>query len=332
MKFIVTIDTEEDDWAQYARTGSSVTNTGRIAALQVIFDRFGVRPTYLVTYPVATDSQSVMILRRILDAGRCEIGMHCHPWNTPPLSPPSERTDGRMSMLCNLPEDVQRAKLSCLAETIAKNFGVGPVSFRAGRWGFDASTARCLPAVGVSVDSSITPYTDWGAYGGPDHSDYTPRPFRYWPIAPPSPLGESAISSIPASIGYLQANFAARYRLDRRLSGPLSRRLRIKGVLDRAGILSKVWLSPEFSSVRQMVGLIDRMERERFPCVNMTFHSPTLIGGLTPLLKHGQEDAFLERITSTLAYARERGCNFLTLAECAQEAFLGVPDETSPVR
>ena len=121
MKFIVTIDTEEDNWDKYSRSDNPVENLKKIIPLQKIFDRYGVRPTYLISYPVATDPGCIEILKCILDQGRCEIGTHCHPWNTPPFD---EEINEHNSMLSNLPESLVLQKLQSLHEVICQNFGV----------------------------------------------------------------------------------------------------------------------------------------------------------------------------------------------------------------
>ena len=104
MKLIVTIDTEEDNWGSYNPTGNTVENIGYIRELQELFDKYDVKPTYLLTYPVATDDNSVSLLRGVMERGGCEIGTHCHPWNTPPFK---EQTGPKNSMLCNLPSNLQ---------------------------------------------------------------------------------------------------------------------------------------------------------------------------------------------------------------------------------
>ena len=54
--------------------------------MQDIFDRFGVRPVYLVDYAVATQPEGYGPLREIVQSAPCQIGAHLHPWITPPLS------------------------------------------------------------------------------------------------------------------------------------------------------------------------------------------------------------------------------------------------------
>ena len=48
---------------------------------------FGVRPTYVVTWEMATRPESAAVLRDLARTGRCEIGTHLHPWSSPPFRP-----------------------------------------------------------------------------------------------------------------------------------------------------------------------------------------------------------------------------------------------------
>ena len=86
MKLIVAVDTEEDNWGSLRLTRYTCENIARIPAVQALFDQFNVTPTYLITYPVATNDRAASILKAILDPKRCEIGTQCHPWNTLPLN------------------------------------------------------------------------------------------------------------------------------------------------------------------------------------------------------------------------------------------------------
>jgi len=176
MKLIITIDTEEDGWEDYNPTGNTVSNISQIPLLQELFDEFNVKPTYLITHPVATDEKAVSILKGIMETGRCEIGSHCHPWNTPPFE---EDNNGKNSMLCNLPSELQYKKMSSLHNTITENFGIEPVSFRSGRWGYGRDVAANLQRLGYRIDTSIIAYTDWTDSHGPDFSEIPPEPFRF---------------------------------------------------------------------------------------------------------------------------------------------------------
>lgn len=311
MKLIVTIDTEEDNWGGYRDDRFTVKNIGRIQALQDMFDSYLVRPTYLVSYPVATDDNAVALLKAILDDGRCEIGTHCHPWSTPPVD---EKKDARHSMLCNLAPELQMKKIGRLHEVIRDRFGVTPISFRAGRWGFSREVAETIHRYGYKVDTSVTPFIDWSRSFGPDFSECLPDVYRFSPddIRKKSPRGE--LLEVPATIGFLQENFALADRIQKRF-----RKTGVNGVLDRLGIINKVWLSPEMSDGPRMIRLVKRFMANGYEFVNLTFHSPSLMAGLTPFVKtESDERRFLRRIKECLVYLRDAGVESITLSDTLQ--------------
>ncbi|MBA5872882.1 MAG: hypothetical protein GDA68_23300, partial [Nitrospira sp. CR2.1] len=132
MKLVVTVDVEEDQWGITPPCQATVENVYRLPTLQRLFGEFGIVPTYLLTYPVVRDTRAAALLRGMLDAGECEIGAHCHPWNTPPHE---ERLTTFNSMLSNLPPSLQCEKLQRLHEAIEETFDMTPIAFRSGRWG-----------------------------------------------------------------------------------------------------------------------------------------------------------------------------------------------------
>ena len=317
MDLIVTIDTEEDNWARYSRTDNPVENIKKVERLQRLFDRFAIKPTYLVTYPVATNPASAAILKGLMDDGKCEIGTHCHPWNTPPFE---EDINEHSSMLCNLPESLVYKKLVALHQAIGVAFGVSPVSFRAGRWGFGPSVARCIDKLGYRVDTSVTAYTDWTIYQGPDFSGRGPEPYRFDPGEILVQRMNGRLLEIPATVGFLQPNFALRHSVSRRLAKGLYSKLHFNGILQRLRLLNKVCLSPEAASGEEMIALARRVERIGFPCLNMSFHSSSLMAGIGPfVLTKGDEERFLDHVEMFLAYAASAGFRSKTLGQMAQE-------------
>jgi hypothetical protein len=130
LKVFITIDTEEDTWSDYKAIGNKCDNISQIQKIQELFDRYGAIPTYLVSYPVVTDGNSVNILRDIVERKRCEIGMHCHLWNTPPFE---EDINNHSSMIYKLPKRIMKEKLEAHHEAITKGFKLEPVCFRADR-------------------------------------------------------------------------------------------------------------------------------------------------------------------------------------------------------
>jgi hypothetical protein len=313
MKLIVTIDVEEDNWGEFIPIGYSLENIKKIHGLQKLFDQYDVKPTYLINYPVATDKFSIEMFKSFLAEGKCEIGMHCHPWNTPPFV---EEHNAFSSMMSNLPAELQFSKLKVLKETIVNNLGVNPVSYRAGRWAFHEGSAKALEAMGFKVDSSVTAYTDWSEFHGVDYSDLPPAPFKFNSnnIFKSDPYG--SLLQVPATVGYLQHDFSRANKLFKSLKGKMSKGLRLKGLFDKFSILNQVSFSPEMETSEKMISLIDVMAKRDLDVLNMFFHSTSLVEGLTPLcgLSEGG-NCLIRRLESVLQYSSEKKFSSMTLSE-----------------
>lgn len=313
MKLIISIDTEEDDWGQYSQEKPALQNIERVGVLQSLFDKYGVTPTYLVTYPVATNARSISLLRRIMEDGRCEIGTHCHPWNTPPFR---EVRNEWNSMLCNLPADLQFKKIETLHSVITQNFGVIPTSFRAGRWGLGEEIPRILANLNYKVDSSILAFQCWKSYGGPDFSDIFPSPFMWAQLNGVHEGKNSALLEVPATAGYTQNNFKVSNRIWRALGGKLMQMVRAKGILSHTKLLDKIWLSPEPANSSQMIKLTTRMLHNGYSFLNMFFHSNALKAGNGPYVKSSvEEELFIRKIEEFLVFTSENGIESIKLSD-----------------
>jgi hypothetical protein len=313
MKLIITIDTEEDKWDDYGLKDYTVNNIDRIDVLQQLFDNFNIKPTYLVTYPVATNDRAVSLLSSILKAGKCEIGTHCHPWSTPPFE---EEKNLRNSMLCNLPSDLQYKKISLLRDTIQKKFSIRPISFRCGRWGYNQDVAVNLVKLGYKVDTSIITYTDWSIYEGPDFANISPKPFRFATDDIFREVSDGHLLEIPATVGFLQQNFKRYDSVLNIIKKRSPKFLKLEGILYRAGMLNKIWLSPEVSDAKNMIDLTISMRKNNYKIINMVFHSSSLQHGLTPFVKtRDDEKRFLERIKEFLIYTSNEGIESITLSD-----------------
>ena len=319
VKLVITVDVEEDQWGITPPRYATVHNVYRLPTLQKLLNEFGIIPTYLLTYPVVRDPYAVGILREIFDAGECEIGTHCHPWNTPPYGEPLNKQN---SMLCNLPATLQFEKLQRLHEAIQNNFETAPVAFRSGRWGFDAEVARNIVRLGYRIDTSMTPYTSWAQTSGPDFSSVSPRPYTFMAESPTDRNLSGALAEIPVSIGYLHGEFQACAKLAERLrSGPL-RRLKLGGLLSRLQVLRKVWLSPEMETPARMMQLVRQMRHQGYEVLNLVFHSSALMGGCGPFVRsQSDEQAFMRKLNTFLCLALEDGIGFVALSEAASCCF-----------
>lgn len=316
MDLVITIDTEEDNWGQYHNDAFTTKNIERIPFLQEIFDKHGITPTYLITYPVASDGTSIGILKSIVSGGRCEIGAHPHSWNTPPFL---EDREEKTSFINNLPPNLQYLKIRTLTERIMENFGTRPTSYRSGRWGFGREVARNLRKLGYRVDSSMTPFTDWRDYGGPDFSDVEPG---IWAI--PAEQGEGGFGENPngdiievtPTIGFLQRDFRRSQRLRKAISRSFLSHLSLLGAMNRLRLLNLVWLSPEMSGSPEMISLARRMMSSGHTILNFFFHSTSLLEGTTPFVNTKEEaKEFMRRIEEFSRFAKGEGFRPMTLSE-----------------
>lgn len=270
---LVGIDTEADDqWSAGGREKNEVRNAERLPELQALFDSFAVRPTYVVTYEMATRQASAEILRELGRTGRCEIGAHLHPWSSPPFRPEDLRGH---SYPHNLPAELLERQLTELTAVIEEKLGVRPTTYRAGRNGFDGKSLPILERLGYTVDTSVDPLFNEKRKGGmvfagaplvPYHPDYVDvrRPGRTKILE--VPISAATLPGLPKPLEALYATLPA---------------IPYRGALKRLG-LRPVWLRPSYTSLSDMLAFASRLARARVPCFNIIFHSSELLPGGSP--------------------------------------------------
>jgi len=313
VKVFITIDTEEDDWGDFHKTIGSVENVKALPKLQSLFNKYGAIPTYLVNYPVASQKTSIEILSSFQSEGFCEIGTHCHPWNTPPLT---EDLNPKTSMMCNLHYNLLIEKMRYLHNTIKDNFNCEPVSFRAGRWAFSEDVAKCLVELGYLVDTSMTPFVDWSSFHGPNFNHSTTKPFYFNSENIFIPVSGGELFELPPTIGFCQSNFRLCNYVQNKISKGMFSKFRLLGILDRLKLLNFYWLSPELSSGTQMINLSKRFVELGHQHLNMSFHSTSMLPGKNPFVTNKRELLeFLDKIEVFLKYATKNGYEFLPLSQ-----------------
>ncbi len=172
---LVGIDTEGDNqWDAASRANQRFENIYALPALADLFARQGVRPTYLITYPVATDPRSAETLQALLARGGSEIGAHHHAWETPPVEPADV---ARHIYALSLPPARFARQVTTLTESIEAAVGVRPTAYRSGRFGFSASHVSALELAGYLTESSIAPLFYEAHKGGPDFVEAPLEPY-----------------------------------------------------------------------------------------------------------------------------------------------------------
>jgi hypothetical protein len=314
--FLLSVDTEEEfDWSgEFPQQDCSVENIQRLPKFQQFCETLGIRPTYLIDYPVASDSDSTKILRAIAESNKAEIGAHLHPWCTPPL----EGENGeKESHVINLPIELVKAKLATLTTTIEDNIGIKPRSFRTGRWGINGDILRLVSEAGYTVDSSIYPYYS-NQYFSCDKSHNLP----YWPDInnPDKPGAQRHIFELPITSGFNRSSFPFWGKVHRALSSPALNTLHPIGLAWRSNILRKLYLSPELSSTRDMIALANAAIKGGHTAIHMYLHSSTLLPGKNEFTTNEEDEEKLYRsIKNTVMHLTEQhNITFCTLSEATE--------------
>lgn len=290
----VVVDTEEEfDWnAPFSRANTSVTHVREIGRFQDICDRFGVRPIYVMDYPIATTPESIEVFSGLHRERRAEIGCHLHTWVNPPFT---EEVSARNSYQANLPEGLEREKLGVLTAEIEKNFGTRPRIHKAGRYGFGADTLPILRDLGYEIDTSYAPGFDLGEDGGPDYLHTPPGPG--WLDRP------GGLLELPATSGLIGALGPRGPGLFPLISSPAAERFKLPGIFSRARLLERVRLTPEGHTLAEMIRLVRDLRRRGVHTFSLTLHSPSVKPGCTPYVRDRADlDGFLECVEGFLAF------------------------------
>ena len=291
---VVVVDTEaEFDWSrQQPRRAMGVTSVKLQMQVQRIFERYAVRPTYVLDYPVSTTREGYEIIRDLYRSGACEIGAHLQPWDNPPFI---ERKTDENSYPGNLPLELERQKLVLLSRGIEENLGVWPRIYKAGRYGVGHSTARILAELGYEIDLSVVPRTDLSRQFGPDFSHCEARP--YW-------FGKSPmLLEIPLSIGYTgllahTGNLAYALTMNETLKA-----LHVPGILARLHLVERITLTPEGISFEEQRRLTRALLRDGQRVLTYSYHSPSLAPGNTPYVRSEADlRTFIHRIEQYLEF------------------------------
>ncbi|HEY1503242.1 MAG TPA: polysaccharide deacetylase family protein [Stellaceae bacterium] len=308
----VIIDTEEEfDWSQaFDRRNIGVENLAHQEKAQRIFERHGVRPTYVIDYAVASQRHGFAPLRSIVARDAADIGAHLQPWVNPPFDDAVEESDRvRSSFPGNLPAELEHAKLRVLTEAIEDNLGIRPAVYRAGRYGLGPATFGMLDALGYEIDASVLPRIDLSGKHGPDFTALGPEPFWFG-------TGRKRLG-ISLSVGFTGALARHHRVLDPLVNHPLVGAARLKAAASRFGLFDRICLSPEGFTLAEQKRLTRQLFVQGQRLFNLSYHSPSLWPGSTPYVRNeGDLAQFLERLEAYLVwFAGELGGCFTTPME-----------------
>ena len=299
--FIITIDTEGDNLWGYKNGDVITTKNGEyVPRFQELCEKYGFCPVYLTNYEMLCDDGFVAYIRDKEQKGLCEIGLHLHAWNNPPICEIEGPYNGN-PYLIEYPDGIMRAKFDYLYKVFCDRIGHAPISHRSGRWAMDERYFKLLAEYGVKIDCSVTPHIDWSrtmgvAQGG---SDYT--------ASIETPHFVEGVYEIPLTV------IPSRW--------PLASSLRqnIRRVLNGR----KLQLRPATFSLKEMKYVVDVCDKNKsLDYVEFMMHSSELMPGGSPYFadEASIEEMYVE-LELLFEYARKKGYNGITLQEYYQKIF-----------
>lgn len=162
--FLITIDTEGDN--QWDNTKEATTkNVEYLPRFQEMAEKYEFKPTWLTNYEMCTNPNFVEYFKKKQNDNLCEIGMHLHAWNTPPLYELKKVTNER-SYIMEYPNEIIEKKVKNLTSLLTEKFGRRPISHRSGRWVLNDDYLEILDKYGYKIDCSVTPGINWSKARG----------------------------------------------------------------------------------------------------------------------------------------------------------------------
>jgi hypothetical protein len=312
--FIITIDTEGDDvWARHRRV--TTENARFLPRFQQLCEEYGFKPTYLVNHEMAIDSTFQRFGRSVIKSGNGEIGLHLHPWNSPPFFGETDGGSGDHVYMYEVADELLYAKLEYLTNLLSSTFEVRPTSHRAGRWGFNGRIARQLENLGYLADCSVTPGVSFRQYkgsqngdGGPDYFGFPMQPY-FLDLNNISQSGKSRLLEVPMTIrpNYSQSLARIHHLGERGISGK---------VLRAAYGSPYSWLRPNGRNRDAMIALVESAVEDGWGVLEFMIHSSDLMPNGSPTFRTGEQVELLyQHVTSLFNRLESLGARGITLGD-----------------
>jgi hypothetical protein len=292
---IITVDTEGDDlWSYKAGEPITTKNTNYIQPFQSLCEKYGFKPVYLTNYEMANSDTFVNLASEWQAKDNCEIGIHLHAWNNPPIVELSGPYNGN-PYLIEYTEDIMRAKFDTLYNLLKDRFGLAPVSHRAGRWAMDERYFRLLHDYRICVDCSHTAGANWESEKG------ITRGGSNYSKALDTPSMIEGVLEVPISI------------LKTRLPIAGNLRHRIRAIVKGTGI----YLRPASALLDEMTYYLSVMsQRADIDYVEFMIHSSELMPGGSPYFPDQMSVTHLyEVMEGVFSKAQRLGYQGITLRE-----------------
>lgn len=165
--FFITIDTEGDAlWDNPPMDQIKTENSLWIPKFQELCEKYGFVPIWLTDYEMIEDVRYVNYIKEKVHKGLCEVGIHVHARNNPPIYKLENEKDNGAAYLIEYPDQIMREKFCYLKELIEKKIECKVITHRAGRWTINEEYIKILEELGIQYDCTMTPGLSWAACEG----------------------------------------------------------------------------------------------------------------------------------------------------------------------
>ena len=210
--FIITIDTEGDNlWSWKYGDAITTANAKFLVRFQNLCEKYGFKPTYLTNYEMANDANFIKLAKESLKKGTCEIGMHLHAVNNPPIGDdPVVVNPSCFPYLIEYSDEVMDEKIAFQTKLLQNTFEEQIITHRAGRWAMDKRYEYMLIKYGYKIDCSVTPGIDWseteGISEGSKGTDYSSCPKSPYYLDKDKTLLEIPVTTRHLKKGFIHHN------------------------------------------------------------------------------------------------------------------------------
>lgn len=289
--FIITVDTEGDNLWSYEKDKDKEITTENALFLprfQELCNEYGFKPVWLTNYEMVMSDEFVSYMKDLISQDLCEIGIHIHAWNNPPLYHLDRKYPGN-DYLIEYPDDIMRKKFKETYNRLKQKFGINVKSHRSGRWAMNDKYFELLEDFGVICDCSFTPTVSWDSAPGatiPSGSDYR--------SVPPNAHWVGKVLEVPMTIRNYNHFFS---------SGSLRHRIKtlVKG--------GRLWLRPALCSLNEMKKLVlDVSNEDDTDYLEFMIHSSELMPGGSPYFSTASQiEKLYEEMDDLFRYVKSLG-------------------------
>ena len=305
--FIITIDTEGDNLWEWKMGGAKITteNVKFLPRFQALCDEYGFKPVWLTNYEMVSDPDYVAFSKKAMKEGRCEIGMHLHAVNNPPIYELPVAYPSNFPYLIEYPNDIVEEKIITLKKLLEETYEERIVSHRAGRWAMDDYYTQCLKTVNIKIDCSVTPGISWyntaGITVNSHGSDYSKSPLQPFYIDE-----EKQLLEVPVSIR--QIHYAEK---------PALSPIPVLRFIKHRVVGYKAWMRPNGNNLKELLCLAEQHKQDNCDYVMFMLHSSEMMPGGSPTFKTNDDIEHLYKDLRNLFDYISTFCEGRTLKEYA---------------